>query len=135
MSSRCVWPARLVNRPFSTANDVGGRINSVAEAVDHLAVQFGLPGCQNIQADYFCKIAKKFDVINEIEKESWSSADQILTCLGKCRIAPDQHQHSTQAAFASSSAFVVTWDADAKLLWWRRKKKEKLNLDQTDKYT
>ena len=70
LSSRCVWPARLVNRPFSTANDVGGRINSVAEAVDHLAVQFGLPGCQNIQADYFCKIAKKFDVINEIEKES-----------------------------------------------------------------
>ena len=52
---------------------------------------------------------------------------QILTCLGKCRIAPDQHQHSTLATFAFF--FVVTWDADA-LLWWRRKR-EKLNLVQT----
>ena len=53
-------------------------------------------------------IAKKFDMSSMKGNEK-----QILTCLGKCRIAPDQHQHSTLATFAFF--FVVTWDADALL--------------------
>ena len=54
LSSSSVWPARFVNGSFPTAHDVGGRIDSVAEAVHNLAVEFGLPRSQNIQANDFC---------------------------------------------------------------------------------
>ena len=54
LSARGVGPTGLVHGTVAAADNVGGRVDGVAKAVDDLAVEFRLTRCEDIEADDFC---------------------------------------------------------------------------------